>query len=452
MKIVIVGAGRVGKQLARELASHGHDLVMIDRDKAVVSQISELYDITAIHGDASDVSVLQRAFGDGVDMLIAVSESDEVNLIVSLLARKMGAGTRIARIRHESWFTEGRLSHEELGLDKVIYPERETVNHLVKVMGINGAFDYAEFAGGEVVLIGFDVAQELPIVGHTLMDLREQFALDSFLIIGIYRDGVFTVPHGEDKLQGGDKVWLLAAKDTVPFIMPIFKHGVTGEESVVIFGATRVGLALAEAMKKRFGEVTLIENDPTVARLAAEQLEDVRVIRGGGEETDILKEIGQESINCFIAVSHDERMNLMSGLLAKRTGVDRVAVVTNETEYMPVMEAMGLDVVANPLTLTAGAILRHIRQGIVHSVVKLHAGEAELIEYDVASGTPVAGKTLAEAKLPRGAVVGTILKGDATIIPDGSTILEVGSRVVVVATSEKIPEVEKLFVSKRLFF
>ncbi|VAX20162.1 hypothetical protein MNBD_NITROSPINAE02-1226 [hydrothermal vent metagenome] len=452
MKIVIVGAGRVGQQLARELSSHGHDLVVVDRSETAIILINEKFDVTAIKGNACDINVLRTAMGDGAEMLIAVSESDEVNLAVSLLGAKLGARTRIARIRNEGWFSEGGLSIEELGLDKVIHPEKETVDHLTQVIGINGAFDYAEFAGGEVALIGFSVAPDLPIVGHTLKDLREQFALDSFLIIGIFRDSNFMVPGGQDSVQARDKLWLLVAKETVPFIRPIFMQKNHLANRVVISGASRIGVSIAEKFQDKFDEIILIDSDPSAAREAAEKLPDIKVLRASDNESDILLEIGIESINCFVAASSDDRRNLMTGLLAKRLGVERVAVVTNETEFIPVMDAIGLDVIVNPLILTAGAIVRHIRQGIVHSVVKIRGGEAELIEYDVPAGSTLVGKKMMDAGFPRGSIVGTALKGDSTIIPDGATVIEEGDRLVVVATSDKIPEIEKLFVEKKIFF
>lgn len=453
MKIIAVGAGRVGQQLARELSSHGHDLVLIEKDKSLAAHAAERFDVSVIHGDASDPVILKEAARDGADMLVAVSQSDEVNLAVCLLAAKLGVGTRIARIRNEGWFTEIGLDPAELGLDKVIHPERVTVDHLSHVLSINGAFDYAEFAGGEVVLIGFDVAPGLAIIGHSLAELREMFALDSFLIMSLYRDNEFIVPRGDDVVSEGDKVWLLAARETVPFVLPVFKRKeVAGAERVVVMGASRIGMALAEAFKSSFDEVILIEDDPALARMAAERLEKVTVLRSGAREVDPLSEIEPEKVNCFVAASSDERKNLMTGLLAKRLGVARVAVVTDEAEYMPVMDAIGLDVVVNPHFLTAGAILRHIRKGLVYSVVKLRAGEAELVEYDVAPGSTVDGKTLSQIRFPRGALVGTIRRGDAVIIPGGATELREGDRVVVVVTAEKAPDIEKLFSSKRIFF
>lgn len=453
MKIIMVGAGRVGQQLARELASYGHDLVLIEKDAAAAALARERFDVTVIHGDALDFSLLKEAATGGADMLVAVSESDEVNLTVCLLASGLDVGRKIARIRNEGWFSEGGLTPPKVGLDHVIHPELETVDYLTHVLGIHGAFDYAEFAGGEVVLVGFNVVPGLPLIGHSLADLREMFALDSFLIIGIYRDNEFIVPHGGDTVAEGDKLWLLAARETLPFVFPIFKRKESaGKERAVVLGASRIGMSVAEAFKESFKEVVLLETDHALARSAAERLEGVKVMKASVKEGDPLGEIGPETIDCFVAASTDERKNLMSGLLAKRLGVERVAVVTDEAEYMPVMDAIGLDVVVNPHFLTAGAILRLIRKGLVYSVVKLRAGEAELVEYDVAEGSRVAGKSLAQVGLPRGSLVGTIRRGDDIIIPSGATALMEGDRVVVVASTDKAPEVEKLFGPRRFFF
>ena len=453
MKIITAGAGRVGQQLARELSGYGHDLVIIEKDEKAAAFAEELFDATVIRGDVCDLSNLHAAAKDGADMIVAVSEFDEVNLTACLLASRMGVKTRIARIRNEQWFEEGVLNQGELGIDKVIHPERETVDHLTRILGINGAFDYAEFAGGEVVLMGFEVARGLPLIGNSLADLRRRFALDSFLIIGLYRESGFIVPHGDDVVEEGDKLWLLAAKETAPFVYPVFKKtSGAGEEMAMILGASRIGLKVADALKEKFGEVVLVEADQALARMAAERLDGVKVLRMGVKDADFHRDLDPERVNCFVAASDDSARNLMAGLLAKRLGVERVAVITSEAEYMPVMDAIGLDVVVNPHFLTAGAILKHIRKGIVYSVVKLRTGEAELVEYDVAEESRVAGKTLAEAGFPRGSLVGTVVRNSTIIIPDGSTVLKKGDRVVVVATAEKSPEIEKLFSSKGLFF
>lgn len=451
MKSVIAGAGRVGQHIARELIKSGHDLVIIEKDKARAETISSMFDAATINASVTDVTALQSAVSADTDSFIAVTESDEINLSACLLAGKLGAKKKVARIRNEEWFSGNMLAVGELGLDAVIHPELEAVNFIGKIMGIEGAFDFADLAAGGVELLGFQVDPGLPIVGMSLSELKESFSLDFFLIIGLFRDGEFFVPGGSDRVESGDRLWLLTARETEPFILPIFgKREGSAQKSVAVLGATRIGVKTAEFFEVRGAKVTLMEQDPALAQAAGERLDKVKVLRvDRGEEPELLRELGPESIDCFIAASAEGRDNIMTSLLAKRLGVRKTVVVTDESAYLPVMDTIGIDVVVNPYILTAGAMLAQVRKGIVHSVVKLRAGEAELIEYNVPRKSAVTGKALSKVGWPRGSIVGMVVRGDDIIIPDGSTELLENDRVVVVSTPERLSEVEKLFASRR---
>ncbi|MDH4183811.1 MAG: Trk system potassium transporter TrkA [Nitrospinota bacterium] len=452
-RCVIAGAGRVGQSIAKELVRFGFDIVLIEKSAKAAAMMESSLDVKVIADDALNANVLRQAIKEAPEVFIAVTESDEVNLTACILAGKLGAMKKAARIRNEEWFTEGLLSPQEIGLDLVIHPELETVLHIEKVLGIQGAFDYSAAAAGEASLIGFEVADGLPIIGMPLAKVKEGFALDAFLIIGMLREGRFFVPSGADAIMSKDRIWILSARETEPFVMSIFRKKETRPiKRMVILGASQIGRRLAESFARRDVKVTLAENDPAAAKLASQRLERVEVLNVHLEnEPEFLLDLQPETIDCFVAASQDSKNNMMMSLLAKKIGVRKVVVVTDETTYLPVLDSIGLDMVVNPHNITAGRILSAMRMGMIHSVITLRAGVADLLEFSVEPGSKLDGKALRAAGFPKGALAGMVIREEDLIIPDGSTEFAGGDKVIVVAPREKMDAVEKLFTSRGLF-
>lgn len=452
MKFVIVGAGRVGRRLARELSRIGHDLVVVERDGAALSALADQVDIAAVAGDARDLSLFIHVCEDA-DALVTVTESDETNLALCLLGRRIGVGRRIARIRNEKWFAPGALTQEDVGIDVLIHPEVETVAFLDAVISIQGAFDYALFADGEVALVGFTVGETTPLAGMTLAEMRGKYGLDYFLVIGLYRENRFTVPGGQDSMQVGDKVWILTAAATLDLVRPLFGSGVDESKDMLILGSSRIGMKVAEAFLAKGKKVTMLEPDEEKARRAAEALSGLRVLKVDiTDGPEALREFDLAHLSVFIAATDDAKTNVMTSLLAKRLGAKRVVAITDEPAFLPVMNAIGLDIIADPHLLAAGAILRSVRKGLTHAVAPLMAGEGEIIEFSIPATCRVAGKSLAKAGIPRGAIVGMLIRDDDIIIPGGADELRAGDRAVVVAAADVIPEVEGLFAPKSGLF
>ncbi len=453
MKIAIAGAGRVGRHIVRELSRHGYDMVIFERDQKVASAIADQYDVTVVTSDAADMAKF-KLHTKGVDTLIAVTESDELNLTLSLLSRKLGIKQNIARIRNEEWFSETGITPEELGISLLIHPERETADYIDRVIAVEGAFDYAEFDSGRVILLGINVSDEMGIAGLSLAELRDGYGLTYFTVIGVYRNNRFIVPNGAEIIEGGDKIWALTIRDLLPLVAPIIKPPQKNSfNRVVIFGGSRIGGLVARSFLDRFKSVTLVEADAVKARTIAEEIEGVKVLHLDiVEDLEAIRELDLETLDCFVAASGDGGKNVMIGLLAKQLGVGKVVAVSDESGYLPVITAIGLDVIADPHLLTAAAILRNIRKGIIHTIVQLIGGEVEIIEYDVSPGSPVAGKRLADAGMPKGSIVCIAIHNGAVDIPTGETILEAGDKAVIIATSSLFPVVEKLFTPRRGFF
>ena len=451
-RCVIAGAGRVGQSIARELVRFGFDVVMLEKDPATAANLERALDVKIINDNVLSTEALKSAITEAPDFFVAVTESDEVNLVACLLAQKLGAKKKAARIRNEEWFSDEFFTPESLGLDMVIHPEEETVRHIEQVLTIYGAFDYSEVASGDASLIGFEAPEGLPILGAPLAKVKEEFALDAFLIIGILREGDFFVPSGADCIMSGDRIWILTAKETEPFVMAIFrKKDGKPVSRLVVLGASLIGMKLAEDFSEKGASVILVENDPETAKMAAARLEKVEVMNIHLEnEPEFLLDLDPGAIDCFVAASGDNKDNMMMSLLAKKLGVGKVVVVTSETTYLPVLDSIGLDIVINPHNITAGKILSSMRKGMIQSVITLREGVADLLEFFVEPGARLDGVKLSGAGFPRGAIAGMMIRGEDLVIPDGATEFRAGDRVIVVAPREKMAAVEKLFVHKGL--
>ena len=445
MKILIVGAGVVGFHLAHELSTGQHDITLIDQNADLIAQAASKLDAITIHGDGTRPSVLKKAGIERAEMVVAVTSSDEVNLVISHLALKFGVPKKVARIRKEEWFQEGLFSTSEFGIDRIINPDRLIVNYVQKIMATPGLIDVAEFSDPGVSLLGFRVLPDMPILGKKLAELRAAFSLDAFLIATIYRDGRMFIPTGEDVILKGDTCYVLTNTEMTPFVLPIFNKNLEPVHSVVISGGNRTGLQIAQNIESSFPDLVLVEPDKGVAETVAEALTETRVIHGDPMERDLLRELNIGSVDCFISVAREAKSNLLTGLLAKQQGAKRVIIITDETEYLPVMDAIGLDVVINPRLIIAGEILRYIRRGRIHSVVKLKTGGVEMIELDIPPTSKAVGKPLSKLKFPAGAIIGAIVEDGNLFFPTGETVLKPGQKIVLITRSEVVEKAEHFF-------
>ncbi len=454
MKIVIAGAGRVGRRLAKELLTHDHDIVIIEKDKQSAEDLADSYDLTVLTGDVTDVALLQQSEPAKSDLFIAVTESDETNLIASMLAKALGAPKRIARIRNEEWFEKAGLDKESAGLDQIIHPERETVEYVDSILKLDSVFDYSVFSSGQAVLLGVQISETLPVVGMTLGELREKFGLSYFVVIGILRGENSFVPHGRDTIEAGDRLWLLTAPDAAPLVLSAFRKGKKeGQTRAIIAGASRIGKRIAERLSKRCDFVTLIESDEDAARQAAEELPDVRVMKVDViENPEALSDFDVDKLDYFVAASGKSRRNLLVSLLAKQLGAGRVVAITDESGYIPVMTAIGLDVFANPHMLAADAILSSLHEGISHYVTQLMGSHIEIAEYEIEENSPAVGKSIVDLALPQGCIIGLQIGEKEASIPDGSSIINSGDRLVIVAEGALHEEIGKKFTPRRSLF
>jgi len=452
MRILIVGAGIVGFNLAEELSQEGHDIAIVDIDGDRIKSIADKLDVLTVKGNACLPSVLDQARVRTAEMVIAVTEKDEVNLMVSFLAYKFNVKKRFARLRHSEFTSEDKIFEpSELYVDHAINPGQIVIESILMILKTPGAVNVAEFANGEILLRGFDVDADAPIANKTIKELRAVSELNSFLVVAIVRDGSLLIPKDEDILQVGDKIYLLVDKELLPLVLPMLNRKVDEVQKIVIYGANRVSINLAKKLEQFIPDLAIIEPDLEQANQAADALSNTMVLHGKGTDVDLYNDINIQDADLFLSLSNDDESNILSALLAKKYGAKRAVVITNDPDYLPILDSIGMDVAINPRLISVSAILRHVRKGQVVKVHKLMEGEAEIMEILVSENSKVANRKISKLKIPKDALVGAILRNGEMVVPNGDTIIEAGDSVIVVTLPHSIDKIEKIFSATHLF-
>ena len=451
MRILIVGAGIVGYNLAQELSHEGHDIAIVDQNPERIRRITDTLDVMAVEGNACLPSVLMKAGIKSSEMLIAVTEKDEINLLSCFLASRFEVPKRFARLRNMEFTAKDSIfSPEEIFIDQAINPGQIIVETILKILETPGVVSVAEFADGEVLLREFDVPENAPIAGKTIEDIRNITQMDSFLIVAIVRDGELVIPKDQDILQAGDRFYTLIDKEFLPFLLPMLNRTMDQVEKIIIYGATSTSTQLALALEGNMRDVCIIEPSREKAHRAADQLTRTVVQHGSGTDMDLFNEINMKDADFFLALSHDDENNILSALLAKKYGAKRALVITHDPEYLPILDSIGMDITINPRLITVSAILKHLRKGHVMSVFKL-IEDAEVMEIGVQEDSSIANKQIGKINFPKGAIIGALLRQGEMLLPNDEVTIEAGDSVIVVALPGTIEKIEKLFGRKRSF-
>ncbi|OQZ00633.1 MAG: Trk system potassium transport protein TrkA [Candidatus Brocadia sp. UTAMX2] len=450
MKILIIGAGAVGFNLAKQLSKEGHDISVIEKSHELVKRISEKLDVSVVSGSASSLAVLGEAGIKDTDMVLAVTNSDEINMVVCMIAHHYGVKTKIARIRSPEFSDEQPVMHQNgFHIDHVVNPEKITVDSILNIIGTPGATYVADFTEGDILLRGFNVPDDAPIAGKKLSELKEVESTDSFLIVAIQRNDEMVIPTGETKILPHDTIFVLVAKAALPYFLPMVNRRADEVEKVVIYGVNRASIELAKKLEAQKIQVTMIESDSEKTQQAATVLDKTVILQGNALDIDLLKEASIDIADFFVAVSENEQTNILSALLAKRLGAKKAIVLTVDPAFVPIINSLGMDTVINPRLITVGSILQHIRRGHTLSVVKFQQSDAEAIELVAVEGSKIVGKPLREIPFPQGSILGAIVREGAMQIPAGNTIINPDERVIVFALPHAVEKVQSLFISKK---
>ena len=450
MKIIIIGAGRVGLQVGRILSQENHDVTIIENDPQACRKASDVLDAMVLQGSGASPSLLQQAGIERCDMLIAVSSNDEINIMACMIAAKVEVKQKIARLRNTEFSDpDSLMGRESMGIDLIIHPELETAKELCWLVKRSAATDMMEFENGRVQLIGVRIDISAPIVNKTLMQIDQENPDMRFRVVAIFRNNRTIIPGGNEIVQRGDQLFFLTKTELVPTLLEFIGKSEEKLENLMILGGGRVGrLVAAHLEKERKINIKLIEVKQEKSIKIAEELKNTLIIVGDGTDINLLAAEGIMDMDGYIAVTDDEESNIISCLVAKHLGVKRSLALVHRSDYFPIMSSIGLDAAVDQQMITANAILRFIRRGNVISLAALPGIDAEVLQIEVAERSKVTGKALRNIKMPKDAIVGIITRKDVVHIPVGETELLPGDKLIAFALPGAISNVEKLFGPK----
>jgi len=452
VKIIIVGAGEVGFHIAQKLSEENQDVFLIDKDSEKVRRITENLDVQAILGSGTSPDTLRDSGIQDAEMLVAATDSDEVNLIACLLGRHLNPYiVKVARVRNPEYLKEKDLfGRDLLSIDQIINPEFVMVETIRNLMMVPGASDVIDFVDGRVKLIGVTIKPDSPFVGRQLLSFK---GMEGKLLVGaIVRGEQVIIPHGEDTLQANDLAYVVVRSDELPAIFSLLNIKDEGLRRVIIVGAGEMGTALATSLDQTKVNVRLIERDSQRCTSLAQKLENVIVINGDGSDRDLLQEENISDCDFMVAITGDEESNVLISLLAKGLGVRKTITRISKLSYIPLVSAIGIDTVVSPRLSAIRAILQYIRKGKIISVAPLKGEHAEAIEAEALETSDMVNLPLYKVKFPKGALVGAIVRDDEIIIPLGDSVIKPKDRLIIFTLQKVVPKLEKLLTVKLEYF
>lgn len=451
MKIIILGAGQVGSTVAYNLVTEGsNDITIVDSNEVVLGDLEKRLDLRAVHGFASYPNILREAGADDADMIIAVTDSDETNIVACQIAHALfHTPTKIARVRAGEYLAAGEIFQQgALAIDRLISPEQLVTNYIRRLIQYPGALQVLDFAGGKVRLVDVQAYYGGPLVGKELKAIREHIPHVETRVAAIYRRGEAIIPQGDTVVEADDEVFFIAAKRDIRTVISELRKLDKPIRRVIIAGAGNIGVRLANALEDTHN-VKLIERSAARARTVSAALDNTVVLHGDAADESILREENIENTDVFCAVTDADEANILSAMLAKRLGARKVMALINRPAYAELVQSGVIDIALSPQQVTIGALLTHIRRGDVLNVHSLRGGAAEAIEA-VAHGekgkSRVVGRTIENIDLPPGTTIGAIVRGDEVLMAHHDTVIESDDHVILFVVDRKyISAVEKLF-------
>jgi trk system potassium uptake protein TrkA len=444
VRTVIIGAGEVGLNTTRMLSEEGHDVVLVEQDEALVERATEQLDALVIQGNGASPKVLAEAGIEKSDLLIAATTSDEVNIIACLTAKAQGVPRTVARLHNPDYYDPREpFARDILGIDFVIHTEQMAAEEIKDTLLVPGAINVETFAGDSIEVAEVVLNEGSPAEGRMLKDLSLP---EGSLMVGVVRRGEALVPRGDTALERQDHVLLISGRRRISEAVKAVATNTAPVKEVTIYGGGRIGLRLAQALEGVGMAVKVIERDAARARYVASQLSKGLVLQDEGISRDFLLQERVDKTDAFVAVTGDDRANLLAAMYARQLGARITIAGVSRGEFAPLAEALGVDLTISPRLLAAEAILRFVRKGEVIDVALLESG-AEMIELRVPEGCRVAGRPLSEVGFPEGAIVGALLRDGDIVIPTGKEILRPGDDAVVFTVEDAVDDVERLFAS-----
>jgi trk system potassium uptake protein TrkA len=454
LKVIIVGAGEVGFHIASHLTLENKDVVVIDNNPEATRRISDNLDVQIVMGSGSSPVVLEEAGIQQAEIILAVTNSDETNLVACLVANILSPSTKkLARLRDADFDEYHRNFREHAPhIDTIINPEIEVVKTIYRMMSVPGAVDVGEFADGRIKFVGVNLEDESRLSGVQLSDLPDIIGKARPLIAAVVREDELIIPRGNDRLEPGDLVYFISEEDKLLDTLSLFNKYDQPVNRALIIGGGRIGLRLASLLEENSIYCKIIEQNPDRCAYLAERLNKAIVLHGDGSDQGLLAEENIQDMDIVITLTKDEETNILASLLAKRMGARNSITRISKFSYFPLMNAIGLEQVVSPRLSAINTILQHIRKGKVLSAISIKGEQAELIEAVALETSEIVAKPLSKISFPKGAMVAGIVRKENIIIPTGDSVIEPDDRVIIFARREAIPKIEKILAVKLEYF
>ncbi len=450
MKIIILGAGQVGRSVANALVHEDNDITVVDQNNDLLLELQDRLDLGILQGHAGQPDVLLRAGAEDADMILAVTNSDETNMVACQVAYTLfHTPMKIARVRSQAYLDYPEIfAKKSFPVDVLISPEQLVTEYILRLVEYPGALQVLDFAGGRVRLVAVKAYYDGPLVGYKLRTLYDHIPNTDARVAAIYREGEVIQPMGDTVIEADDEVFFIAATENIRAVMSELRKQEKRYKRLIFAGAGNIGRRLAQSLESKY-RVKLIESDQDRAREIAERLDKTIVLHGDAADEDLLLEENIENTDVFCAVTNDDEANILSAMLAKRLGAGKVMALINRAAYVDLVQSGPIDIAISPELATIGSLLTHVRRGDVVVVHSLRRGAAEAIEA-VAHGdrgsSKVVGRTIDEIKLPKGASIGAVVRGEEVLIAHHDTAIESGDHVILFLVDKRqIRDVEKLF-------
>ncbi|MBB3103021.1 Trk system potassium transporter TrkA [Azomonas macrocytogenes] len=457
MKIIILGAGQVGGTLAEHLAGEANDITIVDIDGERLRSLGDRLDIRTVQGRGSFPTVLRQAGADDADMLVAVTSSDETNMMACQVAYTLfNTPTKIARVRESAYLVRSDLfSNEAIPIDVLISPEQVVTNYIKRLIEYPGALQVVDFGDGKAQLVAVRAYYGGPLVGQELRQIREHMPSVNARVAAIFRRNRAILPRGDTVIEADDEVFFIAAKVHIRAVISELRRLEDSYKRIVIAGGGNIGERLAEAIESRY-QVKIIEMSPARCRYLSDRLDSAIVLQGSASDKDLLLEENINETDIFLALTNDDEANIMSSLLAKRLGARKVMSIINNPAYVDLVQGGEIDVAISPQLATIGSLLTHVRRGDIVTAHSLRRGAAEAIEV-VAHGdsrsSKVVGKAVGKLNLPSGTNIGAIIRDEQVLIANDDIVIESGDHVILFLVDKaSVRDVELLFQAGLTFF
>lgn len=454
MKVIICGAGQVGYNIAAYLANEENDVTVIDNDPVLISEINDELDVNGIVGYASSPDVLSAANAKDADMIVAVTQSDEVNMVACQIGHSLfGIPKKIARIREQSYLKpewSNLFSRSHMPIDVIISPEVVLAEEIYKRLSVPGTTYVSSLADGLVHLLGVVCQEDCPAVDTPIDQLKSLFPDLSFQIIAILRKNKPIIPDGNEQLEIGDEVYFIVDTRHLKRVMSVFGHEETQARKIVIAGGGNIGYGLIELLRSRGRGINMkvIERNPARARFLSEKLSDTIVLQGSSLDRDILEEASIDSVETFVAVTNDDENNILGSLLAKQYGCKRAITLVNNNVYSSLVGPLGIDTIVSPRSTIVATIMQHVRRGRIKGLHNLRGDFAEVIEAEVSDTSKIVNTPISELHLHEEVILAAIVREEEVIIPTPEEIVRAGDHVIVLASQEQTQSVEEMFSVK----